>query len=165
MEVRHDLGDNILFTENEFSRRINITSSRDSLNGYQKGKCFYCRKGIQIEKSSDGDIVDVDHFFPHTLLTELPEVNINGVWNLVLACQDCNRGTGGKFERIPKIQFLERLHARNEYLINSHHPLRETIINQTGKDTPKRIKFLQQMDQKAIEIIPTRWSPPEDHEG
>ena len=79
LEVRHDLGDNILFTENDLSRRINITSSRDSLNGYQKGKCFYCRKGIQIEKSSDGDIVDVDHFFPHTLLTELPEVNINGV--------------------------------------------------------------------------------------
>ena len=164
LEVRHDLGDNIFFTETDLSRRINITSSRDSLNGYQKGKCFYCRKGIRIEKSNDGEIVDVDHFFPHTLLTELPEVNINGVWNLVLACQECNRGTGGKFERIPKIQFLERLHARNEYLINSHHPLRETIINQTGKDTPKRIKFLQQMDQKAIDIIPTRWSPPEAHE-
>ena len=83
-------------------RCINITSSRDSLNGYQKGKCFYCRKGIQIEKSSDGEIVDVDHFFPYTLLTELPEVNINGVWNLVLACQECNRGTSDKFE-IPGI--------------------------------------------------------------
>ena len=96
MEVRNDLGDNILFTENDFSRCINITSSRDSLNGYQKGKCFYCRKGIRIEKSSDGEIVDVDHFIPYTLLTELPEVNIDGVWNLVLACQECNRVTGGK---------------------------------------------------------------------
>ena len=165
LEVSYDKEDHILFTETDSSRRINITSSRDSLNGYQKGKCFYCRKDIQIVNSKDGDIVEVDHFFPHMLLTRIPEVNINGVWNLVLACQDCNRGTDGKFERIPQIPLLERLHARNEYLINSHHPLRETIINQTGKDTPKRIEFLQNMDQKAIDIIPTRWSPLEDHEG
>ena len=44
LEVRHDLGDNILFTETDLSRLINITSSRNSLNGYQKGKCFYCKK-------------------------------------------------------------------------------------------------------------------------
>ena len=34
------VGDNILFTETDLSRRINITSSRDSLNGYQKGEMF-----------------------------------------------------------------------------------------------------------------------------
>ena len=58
LEVRHDLGDNILFTETDLSRRINITSSRNSLNGYQKGKCFYCKKDIRIEKSDDGDFVE-----------------------------------------------------------------------------------------------------------
>ena len=61
----------------------------------KKGSVFTVKKDIRIEKSNDGDIVDVDPFFPHTLLTELPEANINGVWNLVLACQECNRGTGG----------------------------------------------------------------------
>ena len=126
---------------------------------------FTVKKVLESKKVAIRKLLRWIIFFPHTLLNELPEINVNGVWNLVLACQECNRGTGGKFERIPKIQFLERLHARNEYLIDSHHPLRETIINQTGKDTPKRIKFLQQIDQKAIDIIPTRWSPPEAHEG
>ena len=54
------------------------------------------------------------------------------IWNLVLSCKDCNRGSNGKFEKIPHIDFYF-LNKRNNYYIESHHPLRETIINQTGK--------------------------------
>ncbi|MEI6336196.1 MAG: hypothetical protein WCS87_16675, partial [Methylococcaceae bacterium] len=63
---------------------------------------------------------------------------INGVANLVLACTDCNRGVNGKFANLPSLPSLERLYERNEYLITSHHPLRETLIVQTGCSTEKR---------------------------
>jgi 5-methylcytosine-specific restriction endonuclease McrA len=111
-------------------RRVLVTSCRDALNGYQQGKCFYCSAQISvIEKDT---LADVDHFFPHTLRrTELGEA-VNGVWNLVLACSSCTRGAGGKFDRVPGEGLLARLHARNEFLIASHHPLRETLILQTG---------------------------------
>jgi len=164
LEVRYDSNDHSLFTQSNLSRRINITSSRDSLNGYQRGRCFYCSREIVVDDTASDLAADVDHFFPHTLATAIPEVNIDGVWNLVLACKDCNRGEGGKFEKIPKIDLLERLHTRNEYLISSHHPLRETIINQTETDNNKRIRFLQRMDQRAINLIPARWSPTENHD-
>jgi hypothetical protein len=56
------------------------------------------------------------------------------------------------------------LHTRNEYLIGSNHPLRETIINQTGTNTARRIAFLQRMDQRAIDLIPSRWSPTDTYD-
>jgi hypothetical protein len=71
------------------------------------------------------------------------EKPINGVANLVLACTDCNRGLNGKFAQLPAISMLERLNNRNEYLITSHHPLRETLIAQTGGSSEKRQQFLQ----------------------
>jgi hypothetical protein len=61
-------------------RRRVIMGSRDALNGYQKGRCFYCQRDI------DAGRADVDHFFPHTLLPQDVVPNIDGIWNLVLAC-------------------------------------------------------------------------------
>ncbi len=89
------------------------------------------------------DGVDVDHFFPHKLRYCADGKAIDGVSNLVLACQECNRGEGGKFDRLPSLDLLERLHQRNEYLISSHHPLRETLIRQTGLTSKHRIKTLR----------------------
>jgi hypothetical protein len=100
-----------LFT-NQKERRVPITSCRDSLNGYQKGRCFYCYSSISVDDKCE-NLADVDHFFPWTLKNQLS--NLNGVWNLVLACKDCNRGISGKFAQVPSIQLLERLHKRNEY--------------------------------------------------
>ncbi len=161
LEVRFDSVSNELYTEFNDFKRTTITSCRDSLNGYQKGHCFYCHRDIVIDDSAPEYLADVDHFFPHVLAPEIPEVNINGVWNLVLSCRECNRGVGGKFESIPTVELLERLHTRNEYLISSHHPLRETIINQTGKTIKRRIDFLQSMDQRSIDLISSRWYPKE----
>jgi len=62
---------------------------------------------------------------------------------LVLACTNCNRGMGGKFAQLPSVDLLERLSNRNEYLITSHHPLRETLIVQTGNTVEKRKNYLQ----------------------
>lgn len=71
----------------------------------------------------------------------MSHANLDGVWSLVLACPDYSRGEGGKFSLIPAGMYLERLHRGNECLITSHHPLRETIIAQTGASPKARWDF------------------------
>jgi hypothetical protein len=153
--VEYDDDLKTLFTTNAH-RRTTITSCRDSLNGYQKGRCFYCYDEISIESGAD-DLADVDHFLPFAA-KEFVE-NVNGVWNLVLACTDCNRGAGGKFEKVPTIKLLERLHQRNEYFINSHLPLRETLIQQIGKHETLRKLYLQKQYDAALSILIHQWEP------
>jgi 5-methylcytosine-specific restriction endonuclease McrA len=136
LQVEVDDRDQMLFIVKDRVRRIDITSSRNALDGYQKGKCFYCFGAISIE-SGDENLTDVDHVFPHKLHELIKP--IDGLWNLVLACQKCN---GGKSDRLPSRQLIKRLQTRNEFLINSHHPLRETLILQTGKDDTRRGRFL-----------------------
>ena len=150
---------NIDFQEDKIFKRKSITSCRDALNGYQRGKCFYCSEKISILSSSKLT-ADVDHFFPHVLIKNNFGYNIDGIWNLVLSCKDCNRGTNGKFEKIPSIEYLDKLANRNNWLIFSHHPLRETIINQTGKTPEKRNKFLNTAYNASIKLFPgSNWKP------
>jgi 5-methylcytosine-specific restriction endonuclease McrA len=100
--VEFDEENQLLFTRVN-ARRVDITSCRDSLNGYQKGRCFYCFRPISLVPG-DPELADVDHFIPWAARNEVG--NINGVWNLVLACQCCNRGVEGKSARIPKVRLL-----------------------------------------------------------
>ena len=146
--VNYDPVEEILFTQS--NRRVDITSCRDALNGYQKGKCFYCFKPISLESSSP-DFTEVDHFFPHVLREYIKP--INGVWNLVLACVPCNRGINGKSDSLPDLTYLERLHTRNKFLISSHHPLRETLIQQTGSSEKARVIFLQTNYNEAQRLL------------
>lgn len=141
------------------ARRIDVTGCREALNGYQGGRCFYCGTAISVEPGHPL-LADVDHFFPHRLQRRDPSFpyRLDGVWNLVLACTGCNRGQGGKSDRVPDRQLLERLHARNEYLIGSHHPLRETLRNQTGKTEDKRRRFVMSVDAAAVARLRHRWS-------
>ncbi len=166
------------------TRRKNVTSARDALNGYQKGRCFYCMRDIAL------DGCDVDHFFPHalkmvsalhgdSLLTQYdeaasfrrppdddsPHLNVDGIWNLVLACPECNRGAHGKFAKVPELPYLERLNTRNEFFISSHHPLRETLMLQTGATPEARRSFLQRADTFAIDHLLQRWRPVDEQEG
>lgn len=136
--------------------RIVVTSARSALNGYQKGRCFYCFASISTEGGTDG--ADVDHFFPWTLRAYLAG-NIDGVWNLVLSCRACNRGEGGKFDRVPSLSLIERLHTRNEFLITSHHPLRETLMLQTGQLEQQRKAFIQKNYDAAVRHRIARWDP------
>lgn len=158
VDVEHRELDGLLVPETFTMRRKSVTSCRSGLNGYQKGKCFYCFDEISIETSSP-NLADVDHFLPHTLISVSRISNINGVWNLVLACQTCNRGERGKFDRVPALHLLKRLHQRNEFLISSHHPLRETLIAQTGKDEPQRRSFLQTHYNEAKRRLIHTWQP------
>ena len=69
------------------TRRKNITSARDALNGYQKGKCFYCMHNITTNNS------DIDHFFPHTLTNFIPNINFDGIWNLAGSATEGERAS------------------------------------------------------------------------
>ncbi|RDY27004.1 HNH endonuclease [Romboutsia weinsteinii] len=161
LSVSYDESDNSLFiNENSLGKRIDITSCRDALNGYQRGKCFYCGTAISVDPGSD-NLCDVDHFIAHTVQSHIPEdLNINGVWNLVLSCKNCNRGTNGKFARLPVSDpYLEKLYNRNEYFILSHHPLRETLINQTGKSPGCRLSFIKTMYSLGLQYLLATWNP------
>lgn len=155
LQVKYNDGEQEIYIEDKFGRKP-VTSAKGALNGYQKGHCFYCFDEISIE-SGHQNSCDVDHFFPHNLQPWMPEVNLDGVWNLVLACPHCNRGASGKFAKVPAVKYLERLHKRNEFLISSHHPLRETIIAQTGITEEQRKNFLLNVDKKAIGLAIFRW--------
>jgi len=232
LEVQYSDRGELLYVEPARFRRKAVTSARGALNGYQKGKCFYCHRNISIGDEdtasadaffrevdssygleeaapllvsdgfsrggmTDGGLVaidgrplsrenalyqadspmpvddadesgktagagcDVDHFFPHTLQPLVNGVNLDGVWNLVLACPSCNRGEGGKSARVPAIRYLDRLHERNEFLIASHHPLRETLMLQTGRTVEDRVRFLREMDKFAVNHLIHRWETEE----
>ena len=158
LEVKHDKEKEIFFTGTS-NNRITVTSSKYALNGYQKSKCFFCYDYISIISKSPS-LADVDHFFPDTLKGKEFSGYVDGVWNLVLACKECNRGEGGKFKQLPTINLLERLNKRNEYYCSSLHPLKETIIIQTGKNSEERKLFLQNSFNEAKKILIHTWKAP-----
>jgi hypothetical protein len=110
------------------------------------------------------DLCDVDHFLPHLNKEAHAKngVNINGVWNLVLADSSLNREKSAK---VPEKRFLDRLYNRNEFYIESKHPLAETIINQTGKTKKERVCFLQKQYQLAFDSSIQTWKPSEEYIG
>lgn len=151
--IKFDSENQELFIIDQVLKRRDISSIRSSLNGYQKGACFYCNGHYEIERNHE-NICHVDHFYPHILIQELyREVNLDGVWNLVLACKDCN---SKKSARIPHEKYLEKLFRRNEYLILSHNPLRETLMKQTGKTKKQRLNFFIALDRKVESLMPRK---------
>ena len=87
-------------------------------------------------------------------------VDLDDVWNLVLACGVCNRGPAGKSDRLAHGDFLERLWRRNERLIRSQHPLRESIMAVTGRTPTARLDFLRSVQTRATEHARADWRPP-----
>lgn len=158
LSIQHEASDNHLFAQMTNNRRRPVTGSREALNGYQKGKCFYCKSNIGANERGISQ-VEVEHFFPHVLKQYGFGPIVDGIWNLVLSCETCNRGPRGKFANVPSIGLLEKLYVRNEYLIGSNHPLRETLILQTGKTRNKRIRFLNNFHSQAISILIHTWEP------
>ena len=163
LAIAYDDEAGCLIAESRLRRRTSITSCRDALNGYQKGKCFYCFGNVSLVEGAE-DLADVDHFFPHRLKGFSVADPVDGVWNLILACQTCNRGAEGKFDRMPEVSYLQRLHRRNEYLIDSHHPLRETLILQTGQTEQARRAFLQAAYRGAVQLLVQTWKPRDEYE-
>jgi hypothetical protein len=86
------------------------------------------------------------------------------VWNLVLACARCN-GWHEKSDRPSHQRYVERLNIRNEYLISSHHPLRPTLIEQTGQLASDRSATLKRaLDQFSVSGARPQWIAPEERD-
>jgi 5-methylcytosine-specific restriction endonuclease McrA len=136
------------------NRRTPVTGVRDALSGYQDGRCAYC----DAEFTDIGlRRVAVDHVLPFVLRPRLlPYCDLHQVWNFVLACYACN---STKRDRPPAAAWMPWLSARNEYLIDSHHPLRETLIKQLGGNLDTREKALSRSHEEATRQIPG-WRPP-----
>jgi len=161
VSIEYEESEQLFYTFDSRKRRKSVTGSREALSGYQKGKCFYCFSDISINNILKDLFPEVDHFFPHTLKAHGFSNIIDGVWNLVLSCQDCNRGEDGKFASVPSIKLLGRLHRRNEFLIASDHPLKETLIQQTGQSEQKRQEFLNTFHTKAWAVLIHTWETDE----
>ena len=159
LDIEYDPDQTRLFVRRKDTRRVDVTSCRDALNAYQKGKCFYCFRAISVESGNDL-LGDVDHFLPHKLKDAREIGNLDGVWNLVLSCITCNRKS--KRAMVPDIRYLVRLNTRNDFLISSHHPLRETLIRQTGNNPQARARFLNQSRQQALQELIHTWEPIEE---
>lgn len=157
LEVKIDTRLQTLFIESDVMRRKDVSSARASLNGYQKGKCFYSFQDISIN-SGDENLCAVDHFFPHVHKIKMNDsgANVNGIWNLVLSDKFVNLS---KSTKIPESKYLERLYKRNEFYIASKHPLGETIINQTGKTSSERKRFLQKQYDLSLNLSIQKWKP------
>ena len=152
--VQADAAQDLLFLQADSRiRRTSLTRVRGALNGYQKGRCFYCRAETALAAT------DVDHFFPWVLKERGEMPDGDGLWNLVLACRACNRGERGKFAAVPSPRLVGRLHQRNNWLVDSHHPLRETIILQTGMDVESRASFLRMRQRIALDALVHEWEP------
>ena len=156
--VQYAMDTQMLIVESRTTYRRDLSKARDALSGYQRGRCFYCYADIFVQ---DENSCEVDHFLPFQLRYKMP-VDLNGVWNLVLCCESCNRGTGtGKFGALPDQFLLQRLIKRNNYLINSHHPLSNTLIAQTGISDMERAAFLSKAYNLASGILKEVWKPKE----
>ena len=145
--IQYDSQGEILITQNG---RVSVTSVRPALNGYQRGRCFYCYREIEIVAGSE-NLAEVDHLFPHVLQRNGFIKNLDGVWNLVLACVSCNRG---KSDQVAAMKYVVALEDRNNFLIGSHHPLKKTLELQTGNSEERRHAFLQAAFNNAQQAMP-----------
>ncbi|MFE5705436.1 HNH endonuclease [Rhodococcus koreensis] len=135
------------------TRRVALTSARSALAGFQYSRCFYCRDSLEVLDNH----VHVDHVYPYSLMNTgaWRGPDLNGMWNLVLACAPCNLR---KSARIPTVEEVRALIARNEAIANSPHPLRRTLelaMRAPGKplatDPRRRLAFIQEVDAVVAE--------------
>ncbi len=142
--------------------RVGLRSAVDVLLPYQKGNCFYCNKELDREASSqDDNFPDVDHFLPFALMNRmLPNaINPNGVWNLVIACKECNRGVNGKFDEPPHKQFYHQLKRRNLYFTEEHkHSLKNSILLSLNAETSLQVGLGMDSIYKSFEML-NGWQP------
>ena len=129
------------------ARRINLAPTRIPLNSYQNDHCFYCRKKIDINAPRGEELsTEVDHFLPLALSQSLSNYNLNGLWNLVLACNKCNLS---KRDLLPQKCLLEKLNIRNEIFATSKHSMLRTVAAYTGQTEPQRKRFLTSVYEEA----------------
>ncbi|MET8157779.1 HNH endonuclease [Sphaerisporangium sp. NPDC005289] len=136
-------------------RRRSVTGVAAALSGYQDGRCAYCDQ-VMAQDTSTASVVE--HVLPWKLRTRpWRGPDVDAVWNLVLSCRPCNQA---KQDRAPHESWMPWLEQRNNDLIESHHPLREVLMAQTGKTEAARRHTLKRTYQWATELLPIVWTPP-----
>ena len=105
-------------------RRRRVTGVADAVIGFQHGRCLICNADLLPTEA-----VAVDHVFPWSMMrmggvgTWLGP-DLDAVWNLAPAHARCN---GGKSNRPPTREELQRLALRNAAIMASPYPLRTTL--------------------------------------
>jgi 5-methylcytosine-specific restriction endonuclease McrA len=141
----YDEDGNLYSVRDEKQERVNIRSAVNALMPYQHGRCFYCNRPLNIHADKqDEDFPDVDHVYAHSqgnlIRSTFENVNTNGIWNLVIACMKCNRGSDGKFDSPPNPMFGDKLKNRNELFTEEHkHSLRNSILISLGVLNSKQV--------------------------
>lgn len=143
--------------------RRSVAGVKEAVSGYQKGRCFYCNEEFSLDDSGR-DRVEIDHFFPLSRQNlKGNQVDLDQIWNLVLACQECNRGEEGKHDRVPSKYLVERLVHRNGYYVRSTDPLKATLKvtlqKITGQTTSVRRRFHFDIWQELNSYGGALWSP------
>jgi 5-methylcytosine-specific restriction endonuclease McrA len=139
--LEYDNNHKILYSKNR-SYRENLRSAVDVLLPYQKGKCFYCKRPSlsEVGGSQDSAFPDVDHFYPFRIIVKAMDYNPNGIWNLVIACKECNRGRDGKWDEPPDKVFFESLLERNKFFVEEHaHSLKNSILFSLGAKNSEQV--------------------------
>jgi len=168
---KNKLSPNLLVYENDENiysivqgqKRVNLRSAVDVLLPYQHARCFYCNKQLNTyAKSDEHDFPDVDHVIPFSAFNNQifsDEINSNVIWNLVIACQECNRGNKGKFNSPPDRIYFEKLIDRNILFTQEHkHSLKNTILMSLGASNHNQVKQKMNLFKNYIDLI-VGWKP------
>lgn len=155
--------DQNVYSVTQDNERVNLRSAVDILLPYQQGRCFYCNKKLNPESESiEHDFPDVDHLIPHSAFSkhfDLMNINSNGMWNLVIACQECNRGASGKFDQPPEVRYYDKLISRNILFTQEHkHSLKNTILLSIGANTPTEVRNKMQLFNSYFKLL-IGWKP------
>lgn len=142
--------------------RVCLRSAVSILLPYQHGKCFYCYRQINTRAQKDqSDFPDVDHFLPLSFLVNfnIQPVNPNGIWNLVVACKECNRGGFGKFNSFPDSRYFTRLIFRNQLFVEEHkHSLKNSILLSLAVNNSAELTKRMQLLWNKFQYI-KGWAP------
>lgn len=148
-------------------RRVNLRSAVDVLAPYQKDRCFYCNRVIDRNVDTQNDsFPDVDHFLPFSIIVRSKDIgfNPNGVWNLVVACKSCNRGSDGKFDAPPSNKYFLKLKKRNILYVEEHkHSLKNSILSSLDAKDKKGVSKKMDSLYKYFSHL-KGWEPKEIYE-
>ncbi|MCM2392734.1 HNH endonuclease [Streptomyces sp. CWNU-1] len=112
-------------------RRRPVTRVSAALIGFQHGRCLICNELIVPV----GEAV-VDHVFPYAMMRRFESVgnwhgpDLDALWNLAPAHRPCN---SAKTDTPPGRKLLTRLALRNEAIMRSPEPLRQTLRLSLGR--------------------------------
>ncbi|MED3718987.1 HNH endonuclease [Geobacillus sp. 47C-IIb] len=130
----------ILLKVENVSKRSSLDKFYHILTSFLEKRCFYCGKSLSERRKAH-----VDHFIPWSF------VQADHLWNLVLACSECNLS---KRDRIADGVFLTSLIDRNEKLGS----LNESIIKREfAVYRPENLRKLY--DYCIINGFENQWTP------